>query len=252
MKKITANQIALLLEWYGENKRRLPWRDVVSPYRTWISEIMLQQTRVEAAKGYFLRWMERFPTLSDLAAASEEEVLKAWEGLGYYSRARNLHKAARLLAEQGELPREKAALEALPGIGAYTAGAILSIAFGVPEPAVDGNVLRVISRLTAENYDIAKQETRTMVADALRPLMSAGSTSDFTQALFELGALICLPNAAPRCDLCPWAGECEAHRIGKETDYPPRPVKAEKRVGRNDPCPCGSGLKYKNCHGRIL
>ena len=230
MRKVTEKEISLLLDWYGEHKRTLPWRETVSPYRTWVSEIMLQQTRVEAAKGYFLRWMERFPTVTALAEANEEEVLKAWEGLGYYSRARNLHKAAKLLAEQGgELPRDKKALQAIPGIGAYTAGAILSIAFGEKEPAVDGNVLRVISRLTADPYDTMKNETRERVANDLRPLMPEGQTSDFTQALFELGALVCLPNALPRCDLCPLAGECEARRLGRETDFPLRAAKPEKR-----------------------
>lgn len=230
MRKVTAKEITLLLDWYAEHKRTLPWRDEVSPYRTWVSEIMLQQTRVEAAKGFFLRWMTRFPTIGDLAAASEEEVLKAWEGLGYYSRARNLHKAAKIVAASGGmLPRDKKALESLPGIGTYTAGAILSIAFGEKEPAVDGNVLRVISRLTADPFDITKNETKDKVARALRPLMPDGTTSDFTQALFELGALVCLPNALPRCDLCPLAGECEAHRLGTETDYPPRAAKPEKR-----------------------
>ena len=233
MRKITTDEIARLLDWYDAHKRTLPWREEVSPYRTWVSEIMLQQTRVEAAKGYFLRWMERFPTLAALAAAQEEEVLKAWEGLGYYSRARNLHKAAKLLAERGEgLPAEKKALESLPGIGTYTAGAILSIAYGVAEPAVDGNVLRVISRLTAQKYDITKGEVRAAVADALRPLMPKGKTSEFTQALFELGALLCLPNATPRCEECPWQESCDAHRLGKAIDYPPRVEKGEKRIDK--------------------
>ena len=219
-----------LLPWFDRNKRDLPWRRNRSPYATWISEIMLQQTRVETVKPYFDRWMERFPTVQSLAAASEEEVLKAWEGLGYYSRARNLYKAAKIIAERGgELPRDKRELERLPGIGAYTAGAILSIAFGEAEPAVDGNVLRVVSRLLAEPFDITKNETRVSVAESLRPLMPAGKTSEFTQALFEIGALVCLPNAVPRCDLCPLAGECEAHRTGKELAYPPRVAKPDKR-----------------------
>ena len=228
---MTAEEIALLLEWYEGHKRSLPWREDVTPYRVWVSEIMLQQTRVEAAREYYLRWMRRFPTLSDLAAASEEEVLKYWEGLGYYSRARNLHKAAKIVAENhgGELPRDKKALGALPGIGEYTVGAILSIAFGEKAPAVDGNVLRVISRLRAEPLDLAKGETRTAVADMLAPLMPEGQTSEFTQSLFEIGALICLPNAQPHCDLCPLKGSCEAHAIGRETDFPPRVPKAEKR-----------------------
>ena len=221
----------MLLEWYESNRRTLPWREGVTPYRVWVSEIMLQQTRVEAAKGYFLRWMERFPTLETLAAASEEEVLKAWEGLGYYSRARNLHKAAKTVCERfnGELPRDKKQLLSLPGIGAYTVGAIFSIAFGLPEPAVDGNVLRVVSRLTAEPFDIMKNEVRAAVADDLRPLMPEGKTSEFTQSLFELGALICLPNALPRCEACPLVDRCEAKRQGKQTEYPLKVVKPEKK-----------------------
>ena len=231
MKRPTEQDVSLLLEWYGEHKRTLPWRDEATPYRVWVSEIMLQQTRVEAAKGYFLRWTERFPTVGDLAAADEEEVLKAWEGLGYYSRARNLHKAAKLVMDNfgGVVPSDKKSLEALPGVGAYTAGAILSIAFGIAEPAVDGNVLRVISRLNADPFDLMKTETRVAVADHLRPLMPKGQTSEFTQSLFELGALICLPNAVPKCAACPLAERCEARRLGKETDYPIRTVKPEKR-----------------------
>ena len=231
MKTLSEKQISLLLGWYADNKRTLPWREEVTPYRVWVSEIMLQQTRVEAARDYFSRWMARFPTLLDLARASEEEVLKAWEGLGYYSRARNLHKAAKLVVERfhGELPADKEALRTLPGIGAYTVGAILSIAFGIAEPAVDGNVLRVYSRLTAEAFDQSRDDVRREIADGLRPLMPAGKTSDFTQSLFELGALLCLPNALPRCDLCPLKDTCEAHRLGAETEYPVRIAKAEKR-----------------------
>ena len=231
MKKLTDNQILLLLDWYEGHKRTLPWRDDVTPYRVWVSEIMLQQTRVEAARDYYLRWTARFPSLSALAEASEEEVLKYWEGLGYYSRARNLYKAAKKVAEEydGELPADKKLLEKIPGIGTYTAGAILSIAFGVAEPAVDGNVLRVVSRLTADPFDITKNEVRASVADALRPLMPKGRTSSFTQSLFELGALICIPNALPHCDICPLKDHCEAHRLGKESDYPIRAVKPEKR-----------------------
>ncbi len=230
MKELTARQISLLLSWYGEHKRSLPWRENVTPYRVWVSEIMLQQTRVEAARDYYLKWMERFPTLSDLAVADEEEVLKQWEGLGYYSRARNLHKAAKILFEKGaDLPADRAALRALPGIGAYTVGAILSIAFGIPEPAVDGNVMRVVSRLTADGFDQSKDEVRAAIADRLRPLIPQGRSSDFTQSLFELGALICLPNTMPKCDACPLKGDCEAHRLNREEDFPVKVTKAEKR-----------------------
>ena len=231
MKKLNDKQIALLLAWYEEHKRSLPWRDDATPYRVWVSEIMLQQTRVEAARDYYLRWMERFPTVRALADADEEEVLKLWEGLGYYSRARNLHKAAKLVAENfgGNLPCDAKALRALPGVGAYTVGAILSIAFGLPEPAVDGNVMRVYSRLTAEAFDQSKDDVRAEIADGLRPLMPKGKCSEFTQSLFELGALICLPGAAPRCDLCPLKEKCEAHRLKREADFPVKMVKAEKR-----------------------
>jgi len=234
MKALSDQHITLLLAWYDEHKRSLPWREAVTPYRVWVSEIMLQQTRVEAAKEYYLRWMSRFPTLSDLAQADEEEVLKLWEGLGYYSRARNLHKAAKIVAERygGELPCDGAALRSLPGIGAYTVGAILSIAFGVPEPAVDGNVIRVLSRLTAEGFDPSKEEVRKKIADIIRPLIPNGRSSDFTQSLFELGALICLPNAIPRCEECPLKKLCEANRLGKQLEYPLRPTKAEKRRER--------------------
>ena len=231
MKKPTAREISLLLDWYETHKRTLPWRDDPTPYRVWVSEIMLQQTRVEAAKGHYLRWMRRFPTLSDLAAAEEDEVLKAWEGLGYYSRARNLHRAAKVVSERfgGELPANRQELLTIPGIGEYTAGAILSIAFGVAEPAVDGNVLRVISRLRADAFDTMKLEVRRAVADELRPLMPQGKTSEFTQSLFEIGALICLPNALPRCEDCPLKDACEAHRRGQEIDYPVKVTKPEKR-----------------------
>jgi len=230
MKKLNGKQISLLLNWYGEHKRSLPWREDVTPYRVWVSEIMLQQTRVEAARDYYLRWMERFPTVLDLAHADEEDVLKRWEGLGYYSRARNLHAAAKMVVENfgGELPRDKKALRSLPGVGAYTVGAILSIAFGEAEPAVDGNVMRVVSRLTAEGFDQSKDEVRAAIADGLRPLMPEGKCSEFTQSLFELGALICLPGA-PRCDVCPLKENCEAHRLHREADFPVKVAKAEKR-----------------------
>lgn len=231
MKKLSSAQISLLLGWYKEHKRSLPWREDPTPYRVWISEIMLQQTRVEAARDYYLRWMKHFPTLLDLANAEEEDVLKMWEGLGYYSRARNLHKAARIVAENfdGMLPSDAKALRSLPGVGAYTVGAILSIAFGVPEPAVDGNVMRVYSRLTAEAFDQSKDDVRAEIADGLRPLIPQGDASDFTQSLFELGALVCLPNTLPRCDVCPLSATCEAHRLGKEADFPVKTVKAQKK-----------------------
>jgi len=231
-KVLTAALFDTLLAWYDANKRVLPWRGTGDPYRVWVSEIMLQQTRVETVKSYFLRWMQAFPTVTALAEASEDEVLKAWEGLGYYSRARNLHRAAKIIAEEygGEIPCDSDKLRKLPGIGDYTVGAILSIAFGIAEPAVDGNVLRVVSRLTADPSDVSKTEVRKRVADALRPLMPAGRTSDFTQALFEIGALICLPNDAYRCDVCPLRVPCRAYAAGTQSEYPVKPDKAEKRI----------------------
>ena len=229
---LTRELFGTLLAWYDENKRVLPWRGTTDPYRVWVSEIMLQQTRVETVKSYFSHWMRLFPTVRALAEASEDEVLKAWEGLGYYSRARNLHGAAKMVCEVygGEIPRDRDKLRKLPGIGDYTVGAILSIAFGIAEPAVDGNVLRVISRLTADDADVSRPDVRKRVADILRPLMPAGRTSEFTQALFEIGALICLPNDAFRCDLCPLRAACRAYAAGTQTFYPVKPEKAEKRT----------------------
>ena len=229
---LTAALFETLLRWYDENKRVLPWRDDVDPYRVWVSEIMLQQTRVETVKSYFTRWMRLFPTLRALAEAEEDEVLKAWEGLGYYSRARNLHRAAKTVCETcgGVLPAKKEELRRLPGIGEYTAGAILSIAFGIAEPAVDGNVLRVVSRLTADPSDVSDTAVRKRVADDLRPLMPAGRTSEFTQALFELGALVCLPNDAYKCEECPLRASCAACRSGTQSRYPVKPQKAKQRT----------------------
>ena len=220
-----------LIDWYESIKRVLPWRGNPTPYQVWVSEIMLQQTRVETVKPYFIRWTEAFPTVEALANADEEKVLKLWEGLGYYSRARNLHKAAKIVAEEygGNLPCDKKLLQKLPGIGAYTAGAILSIAFGKAEPAVDGNVLRVISRLTADPFDIMRDDVRANIADRLRPFMPEGKTSEFTQALFELGALVCLPDRDYRCDVCPVRERCAAYNQNAQDRYPVKPVKAPKK-----------------------
>lgn len=231
MRKIPKEIFDVLLGWYEENKRVLPWRGTPTPYEVWVSEIMLQQTRVETVKPYFTRWMNAFPTVFDLARAEEETVLKFWEGLGYYSRARNLHKAAKIVANDynGELPCDKKTLEKLPGIGAYTAGAILSIAFGLPEPAVDGNVLRVVSRWKADPFDIMKKEVRIAIADELRPFMPEGKTSEFTQALFEIGALVCLPDEDFRCDVCPLTSFCEAFKRNEQSFFPVKPPKKEKK-----------------------
>ena len=190
-----------LLAWYDENRRILPWREEVSPYRTWVSEIMLQQTRVAAVLPYFHRFMERCPTVEALAAADEQELLKLWEGLGYYSRARNLQKAARIITGEygGQLPADQKALMALPGIGDYTAGAILSIAFGVPIPAVDGNVLRILSRFTGSDLDILDAKNRKIFRTWAETALPAERPGAFNQALMDLGSAVCLPGPSPRC-----------------------------------------------------
>lgn len=220
------------MEWYGVYKRELPWRGTHDPYRVWISEIMLQQTRVEAVKGYYSRFLEKFPTAQDLADADEEDVLKAWEGLGYYSRARNLHKAAKIIAETG-FPTDFDGVRALPGIGDYTAGAICSIAYDLPCPAVDGNVLRILTRLLADDRNIDEQGTRTSFAEDLKKVYPK-EAGDFCQALMELGAIICVPNGEPMCLICPWRDVCRAHNAGEEEAYPIRAEKKGRKIVKLD------------------
>lgn len=217
-----------LLTWYDENRRILPWREKPEPYRVWVSEIMLQQTRVEAVKPYFARFMERLPDIESLAAVEDDELLKLWEGLGYYSRARNLKAAAQQIVEQygGQMPSEYHDLIKLKGIGSYTAGAISSIAFGRPVPAVDGNVLRVIMRLLADDSDISEASVRKRVEEDLTPVMPKDRPGDFNQALMELGATVCVPNGAPKCAECPWKTFC---RAGMEESWQQYPKKAVKR-----------------------
>ena len=188
-----------LLAWYSENKRNLPWRREPTAYHVWVSEIMLQQTRVAAVMGYYRRFLERFPTVEALAGADEDSLMKCWQGLGYYSRARNLQKAARIIVQDygGVFPADYAGLRALPGVGDYTAGAVASIAFGLPHAAVDGNVLRVVSRLTADSRDISEPAVKRSVAAALEAVMPVKAPGEFNQALMELGATVCLPNGAP-------------------------------------------------------
>lgn len=220
-----------LLFWYKENRRSLPWREDPAPYRVWISEIMLQQTRVEAVKPYFERFMKRLPDVRALAQVEDEVLLKLWEGLGYYNRARNLKKAAQMMADEhkGELPPSYKALLELPGIGSYTAGAIASIAFGIPEPAVDGNVLRVISRLLESREDIGKQSVKRQIEDRIRSCMDRAHPGDYNQALIELGALVCIPAGAPLCGECPLSSLCLACRSGS---FQSIPVKAKKKARR--------------------
>ena len=215
---------APLLYWYQGAARDLPWRRDPTPYHVWISEIMLQQTRVEAVRGYYERFLAAFPTVEALSAADDDALNKVWQGLGYYSRARNLKKAAIAIVRDwgGRLPADRDALLRLPGIGAYTAGAIGSIAFGLPTPAVDGNVLRVVTRVCADDSDITKQTTKDAVTDALEAIYprTPDEASMMTQALMELGATVCVPNGAPHCAECPLSSLCRAHAAGTELNYP--------------------------------
>ena len=228
---LSPEAVNALLSWYDANARDLPWRKTSDPYRIWISEIMLQQTRVEAVKPYYKRFLEAFPTVSDLATAPEEKLLKLWEGLGYYSRARNLQKAARVLVEQygGSMPADERALQKLPGIGDYTAGAIASIAFGLRAPAVDGNVLRVLSRVSGSYADIALSETKADFRASLREVIPERSGA-FAQALIELGACVCVPNGEAKCGLCPLAPWCVAKRDGKTEELPVKSAKKPRRI----------------------
>ena len=211
----------------------MPWRSDPTPYHVWISEIMLQQTRIEAVIPYYERFLKAFPDVRALAAAEDDRLMKLWEGLGYYSRARNLKKAAEIVARDfgGELPRRAEELRRLPGIGDYTAGAVASIAYGEAEPAVDGNVLRVAARLGALADDVMQPSVRRRITEALRGVYPTGpDAADLTQGLMELGERVCLPNGAPRCAGCPAAALCRARRAGRETDYPVRSPKPARRV----------------------
>lgn len=230
--------VSPLLEWYDENKRTLPWREVSDPYAIWVSEIMLQQTRVEAVISYYERFMQALPTLQSLANVSEEKLLKLWEGLGYYNRVRNLQKAAQLIMNDyaGEFPQTFEALLQLPGVGEYTAGAISSIAFEHPTPAVDGNVMRVITRVVGYEGDITLLRTKAEITEALRGIYPAitGRCGDFTQSLMELGALVCLPNGAPNCAVCPLCFLCSAFQSNRQENLPvktkKKPRKTEERT----------------------
>ncbi|NTV79718.1 MAG: A/G-specific adenine glycosylase [Clostridiales bacterium] len=211
-----------LLDWYDSNARVLPWREDPTPYRVWISEIMLQQTRVEAVKPYFERFIKELPSILDLSSVDDERLLKLWEGLGYYNRARNLKKAARQIVDQlnGEMPSTLEGLMMLPGIGSYTAGAIASIAFEVPVPAVDGNVLRVMTRVMGNTQDISDVRVKTYFERELKDRMSVERPGAFNQALMELGAMVCIPNGQPKCTLCPFQEFCEAKLQDKIAEIP--------------------------------
>lgn len=221
----------LLLNWYDRNRRILPWREEPTAYRVWVSEIMLQQTRVEAVKPYFERFMRALPDVAALAAADEETLLKLWEGLGYYNRVRNLNKAAIQVMEQydGRIPADYEALLKLSGIGSYTAGAVSSIAYGLKYPAVDGNVLRVLARIRMDERLITDAKVKTAVEKELVEAMPADRPGDFNQAMMELGAVVCVPNGAPHCEECPVASICMAHETGTELQYP-RKASARKRT----------------------
>jgi A/G-specific adenine glycosylase len=221
-----------LLYWYQKERRDLPWRRSRDPYHIWVSEIMLQQTQVDTVIPYFNRFVDRFPSLQMLAEAPEDEVLKYWEGLGYYSRARNLQSAVREVVNQygGQVPRQKKEVSSLKGIGPYTAGAILSIAYNQPEPAVDGNVMRVLSRYFCLEDDIARPSTRVQMEGLAQELIPIGTAADFNQALMELGALICKPKS-PSCQSCPVMKLCLGRIEGREKELPvktkakpPKPV----------------------------
>lgn len=220
-----------LLTWYDENKRTLPWRGERDPYRIWISEIILQQTRVQQGWDYYLRFIEAFPTLADLAAATEEQVLRLWQGLGYYTRARNLHAAAKQIMELhgGVFPNRYDDILALKGVGEYTAAAIASIAFGLAHPAVDGNVLRVVSRIFGIYDDISIPATRRQITDRCSQLIDPDRPGNFNQAMMELGAIQCLPKN-PKCDDCPFRHDCHAFTHGLTDTLP---VKSNRIVKRD-------------------
>lgn len=217
----------ILLDWYAQHARRLPWRDQPTPYRVWVSEVMLQQTRVETVIPYFERWMQRFPNLAALAAASQQEVLQVWEGLGYYSRARNFHRAAQEVMNQhdGQIPSTREALAALPGVGRYTAGAIASIAFGQDVPALDANIRRVLARVFDVNIPARSPQGERQLWHLAETTLPPGRAGDYAQALMDLGSSICTPHA-PACLICPVAALCQARALGVQEQ---RPVLVQKR-----------------------
>jgi A/G-specific adenine glycosylase len=234
----------LLIEWYRRTRRDLPWRRTSDPYRIWVSEIMLQQTRAQAVIPYYERFLRRFPNVEVLAAAAEDEVLSLWSGLGYYSRARNLRRAAQAVAEAGGFPRDYDSIRALPGIGDYTAAAVASIAFGLPHAVVDGNVLRVVARVGNDAADIAAPRTRERFRAVAQEWLDRRRAGEFNQALMELGATVCLPKN-PQCGTCPVAGLCGARAAGTAAQLP---VKLRKK----EPVRLESVLLVVRSRGRIL
>ena len=230
---VIGESIPRIIEWYRENRRDLPWRQSPTPYGVWISETMLQQTRIETVIGYYRRFMEELPDIAALASVEDDRLMKLWQGLGYYSRARNLKRAAVILTERygGVLPDDAKELCKLPGVGEYTAGAIASIACGKPSPAVDGNVLRVLARLTAWEEDSTTTKTRREAARLLEERYPHGEEAALlTEGLMELGEVVCLPNGEPRCAACPLAEICRAHGAGEEKRFPVRSPRKARRV----------------------
>lgn len=231
MQKLPETLAQKLCAWYDAGHRELPWRQDTRPYPVWLSEIMLQQTRVEAVKGYYARFLRELPTIEALSRCPPDRLTKLWEGLGYYSRVRNLQKAAQVIQDTygGRFPETFEAVRALPGIGDYTAGAICSICFGLPTPAVDGNVLRVLSRVMEDEAPITNQKTKNACREALVPVYQNGPRGTLTQALMELGAVVCVPNGAPRCESCPLREICLANLHGTQDKFPVKEAKRPKR-----------------------
>ena len=238
-----------LLSWYEENKRDLPWRREPTPYHVWVSEIMLQQTRVEAVKDYYRRFLVELPGIRDLAACPENKLLKLWEGLGYYNRVKNMQKAAKEIVEEygGNIPPDYEKILALPGIGSYTAGAVSSIAFGLKKPAVDGNVLRVISRITENGEDILKQSVKRRVEQELEAVMPEDRPGAFNQSLMELGATVCIPNGMAKCDACPVRHLCGARAHGTVLDFPKKTAKKQRRIEEKTVLLIQNGQEYAIC-----
>lgn len=221
-----------LLKWYQKEKRSLPWRDQKNVYYTWISEIMLQQTRVEAVKVYYKRFIEKIPTIKELSQVNEDELLKLWEGLGYYTRARNLKKAAIEIEEKygGKMPENYEEVLGLPGIGPYTAGAILSIGYQKKYPAIDGNVIRIFTRLFEWEEPINDRKLHEKIDCAIEKMMPEQNPGDFNQALMDLGAMVCLPKTEPKCEICPLSFTCRAYLHQTQTDYPKKTIKKKRRI----------------------
>ncbi len=230
--KLSKEIVPALLNWYEYNARILPWRSEPTPYHVWISEIMLQQTRVEAVKPYYDRFLCELPDIEALSKVEDEKLMKLWQGLGYYNRARNLKTAAITIMNEydGVMPRDYEKILSLKGIGEYTAGAISSIAYQIPVPAVDGNVLRVISRVEANDEDILKASTKKRVREELIEIMPEDRAGDFNQALMELGATVCLPNGKPLCENCPWDTVCQAYKQDRVMEFPVKQPKKKRKI----------------------